>query len=61
MIKLEDKKNCCGCTACVQRCPKRCISLKEDFISIAKSELLPDEMQGDFIKLIEERCNRLQA
>ncbi len=37
------------------------ISLKEDFISIAKSELLPDEMQGDFIKLIEERCNRLQA
>jgi len=30
MIKLEDKKNCCGCTACVQRCPKRCISLKED-------------------------------
>lgn len=37
------------------------ISLKEDFISIAKSELLTDEMQGDFIKLIEERCNRLQA
>ena len=30
MIKITDKKNCCGCTACVQKCPKRCISMKED-------------------------------
>ena len=30
MIKIYDKQNCCGCTACVQRCPKHCISLKED-------------------------------
>lgn len=30
MIKITDKKNCCGCAACVQRCPKQCISLKED-------------------------------
>ena len=30
MVRIEDKKGCCGCSACVQRCPKQCISLYED-------------------------------
>lgn len=30
MISITDKKDCCGCSACVQRCPKQCISMKED-------------------------------
>ena len=30
MITIKDKENCCGCSACVQRCPKQCISLIED-------------------------------
>lgn len=30
MIHITDKKKCCGCSACVQRCPKQCISLTED-------------------------------
>ena len=30
MIEVKDKFQCCGCAACVQRCPKQCISLKED-------------------------------
>ena len=30
MINIQDKANCCGCSACVQRCPKHCVSLKED-------------------------------
>ena len=30
MIKIVDKKNCCGCTACYSICPKNCISMKED-------------------------------
>lgn len=30
MIHITEKKNCCGCSACVQRCPKQCISLVED-------------------------------
>lgn len=30
MIKIENKQDCCGCSACIQRCPKQCISLKED-------------------------------
>lgn len=30
MITILDKKQCCGCAACVQKCPKQCISLQED-------------------------------
>lgn len=30
MITITDKQQCCGCGACVQKCPKQCISLKED-------------------------------
>ena len=30
MISLNSNSNCCGCAACVQKCPKQCISLHED-------------------------------
>lgn len=30
MINIVNKQDCCGCTACVQRCPKQCISLQGD-------------------------------
>ena len=30
MIHINDKHECCGCSACAQRCPKQCISMKED-------------------------------
>lgn len=30
MIIISDKTQCCGCNACVQRCPKHCISMNED-------------------------------
>jgi len=30
MIKISDKRNCCGCTACSQVCPKQCIEIRED-------------------------------
>lgn len=30
MINIINKKDCVGCHACVQRCPKSCISMKED-------------------------------
>lgn len=30
MIVIGDKKACCGCWACVQRCPRNCITMHED-------------------------------
>ncbi len=30
MIENKDKKLCCGCNACVQKCPQKCIEMKED-------------------------------
>lgn len=30
MIHILDKSKCCGCNACVQRCPKQCITMNED-------------------------------
>lgn len=30
MIDIKEKKDCCGCNACFDICPKKCISLKTD-------------------------------
>lgn len=30
MIQIHDKRDCCGCTACVERCPKQCITMTAD-------------------------------
>lgn len=30
MISIKEKQDCCGCYACEQRCPKRCIAMAED-------------------------------
>ena len=30
MIKLNSKKDCCGCTACASICPKQCITMQAD-------------------------------
>lgn len=30
MIKIKNKSDCCGCGACVNACPKKCIKMTED-------------------------------
>ena len=30
MIEINNKKDCCGCSACANACPKNCISMVED-------------------------------
>lgn len=30
MISITQKQDCCGCNACVQICPKQCITMQED-------------------------------
>ena len=29
-FKTSDKKECCGCTACLSVCPKQCITMQAD-------------------------------
>lgn len=31
MLEIKNKKDCCGCNACVQICPKQCIEIKVDY------------------------------
>lgn len=38
MIKLNNKKDCCGCSACANICPKNCI----DMVSDSEGFLYPD-------------------
>ncbi len=30
MVRITNKKDCCGCAACVQICPKQCITMVSD-------------------------------
>ena len=30
MIDIQDKSECCGCGACAQKCPKKCITMQTD-------------------------------
>ena len=30
MIQIINKADCCGCSACAQRCPKQCITMQSD-------------------------------
>ena len=30
MIKIQEKSECCGCSACANKCPQRAIEMKED-------------------------------
>lgn len=30
MINITDKHKCCGCSACIQKCPKKCITMLQD-------------------------------
>lgn len=54
MINIKDKHNCCGCSACAQKCPKQCISMKED----EEGFLYPNVEQENCIEcgLCEQVC-----
>lgn len=57
MISIQDNKDCCGCSACAQRCPKHCITMQ------ANSEwfLYPIVNEADCIDcgLCEKVCHEL--
>ena len=43
MIHITDKSECCGCTACANRCSHQCISLHEDNEGFLYPHVCPDE------------------
>lgn len=45
MIENTEKRKCCGCSACVQACPKQCIEMKAD----DEGFLYPKVHEGDCI------------
>lgn len=58
MLQIKEKKDCCGCEACVQRCPQQCITVRED----SEGFLYPvvDEGRCTDCGLCERVCPGLQ-
>lgn len=54
MIKIDNKKDCCGCSVCASVCPKGCITMKQD----AEGFYYPDVDMSVCINcgLCETRC-----
>lgn len=54
MIAITDKTNCCGCQACVNICPKKCITMRAD----EEGFLYPDVDKSACVKcgLCEKVC-----
>lgn len=59
MLSIVEKSKCCGCSACVQRCPKQCISLRED----SEGFLYPEVDTSHCVNcgLCEQVCPELHA
>lgn len=57
MIRITDKHNCCGCSACFSICPKKCITMQAD----SEGFLYPLVNETDCIDcgLCENVCNEL--
>ena len=57
MIRITDKHNCCGCSACFSICPKKCITMQAD----SEGFLYPLVNETDCIDcgLCEKVCNEL--
>jgi len=58
MIRIHDKSQCCGCSACASVCPKQCITMEED----NEGFLYPkaDEQTCVNCGLCEKVCNELR-
>ena len=59
MFYIKDKVNCCGCSACVEKCPKQCLEMRED----GEGFLYPQLKSNDCIDcgLCEKVCPILSS
>lgn len=57
MIQITNKIDCCGCSACAMKCPKRCITMQAD----SEGFLYPVVNEADCIDcgLCEKVCHEL--
>ena len=58
MIRIKDKEKCCGCAACFEVCPKKCIQMKEDEEGFLYPEV--DENQCMGCGLCEKVCPMIE-
>lgn len=57
MITILNKQQCCGCGACSQKCPKHCITMKQDSEGFLYPEV--DESSCIDCGLCEKVCHEL--
>ena len=53
-MEICDKIKCTGCGACAQRCPKKCISMKEDSVEALYPQI--DEENCILCGLCQKTC-----
>lgn len=59
MITIQNKHDCCGCGACMQHCPKQCITMQED----SEGFMYPQVDEATCIEcgLCEKMCPLIQT
>lgn len=57
MIQINEKENCCGCSACASICPKHCITMKDDIEGFLYPKVDDEECVN--CHLCEKVCNEL--
>ena len=63
MIDIKDKKDCCGCEACKQICPRKCISMVYDtegylYPSVNKNECIDCSLCEKVCPVLSKKVNR---
>ena len=50
MVNIEDKYNCCGCTACASICAHDAITMTPDSLGFLYPKVNPGHISSDFHK-----------
>ena len=56
MIQIKRPEECCGCTACAEKCPKRCISMQPLSLIHIYNKTLAAQLYGEFKNFFPENA-----